>query len=126
MRRMLERMSRKKHVPDVIRDGHRFSEKDMRQRKNLERIPISIEMGRALVASDHVAADRVGVGCGCGRFVDDRTLPDDDDTIGQHTGAAGDRAAIPAGLADDRRRLAGDRRLVHRRDALDHGPVAGD
>jgi hypothetical protein len=33
-------MSRQKPVPDLIRDGHRFSEKDMRQRTNLERIPV--------------------------------------------------------------------------------------
>ena len=35
-----------------------------------------------------------------------------DDPVGQHPRAAGDRAAVAAGLADDRRRLAGDRRLV--------------
>ena len=34
--------------------------------------------------------------------------------------------AVAAGLADHRRRLAGDRRLVDRGDALDHGAVAGD
>ena len=34
--------------------------------------------------------------------------------------------AVAAGLADDGRRLAGDRRLVDRRDALDDGAVAGD
>ena len=49
-----------------------------------------------------------------------------DDLIGGHARAAGDRAAIAAGLADHRRRLAGDRRLVDRRDALDHRAVAGD
>ena len=36
----------------------------------------------------------------------------DDDLVGEHPGAAGDRRAVAAGLADDRRRLAGDRRLV--------------
>jgi hypothetical protein len=30
-------MSRKKPAPDLIRGGHRFSEKDMRQRKKLDR-----------------------------------------------------------------------------------------
>ena len=44
----------------------------------------------------------------------------------EHARAAGDRAAVAAGLADDRGRLAGDRRLVDRGDALDHGAVAGD
>ena len=34
--------------------------------------------------------------------------------------------AVAAGLADHRRRLAGDRRLVDRGDPLDHGAVAGD
>ena len=34
--------------------------------------------------------------------------------------------AVAAALADDRRRLAGDRRLVDRGDALDHLAVAGD
>ena len=32
----------------------------------------------------------------------------------------------PPALADDRRRFAGDRGFVHRRDALDHVAVAGD
>ena len=50
----------------------------------------------------------------------------DHDAVAQHARAAGDRAAVTAGLADDRRRLAGDRRLVDRRDALDDGAVAGD
>ena len=43
-----------------------------------------------------------------------------------HARAAGDGAAVAAGLADHRRGLARDRRLVDRRDPLDHGPVAGD
>ena len=50
----------------------------------------------------------------------------DHDPVREHPGAAGDRAAVAAGLADHRRRLAGDRRLVDRGDALDHGAVAGD
>ena len=50
----------------------------------------------------------------------------DDDPVREHPGAAGDRAAVAAGLADHRGRLAGHRRLVDRGDALDHGPVAGD
>ena len=48
------------------------------------------------------------------------------DAVAEHARAAGHRAAIAAGLADDRRRLAGDRRLVDRRDALDDRAVAGD
>src|SRR5262249_4854931 len=35
-------MSRKKPAPDLIRGGYRFSGKDMRQRKNLECIPIGM------------------------------------------------------------------------------------
>ena len=46
--------------------------------------------------------------------------------VGQHPGAAGDRRAVAAGLADDRGRLAGDGRLVDRGDALDDLAVAGD
>ena len=49
-----------------------------------------------------------------------------DDLVGQHAGAAGDRRAVAARLADHRRRLAGDRRLVDRRDALDDVAVARD
>ena len=44
----------------------------------------------------------------------------------QHPGAAGDRVAVAAALADHRRALAGDRRLVHAGDALDDVPVTGD
>ena len=50
----------------------------------------------------------------------------DDDPVGQHLRAAGHRRAVAAGLADDRRGLAGDGRLVDRGDALDHVAVAGD
>ena len=50
----------------------------------------------------------------------------DDDPVREHLGAAGDGAAVAAGLADHGRRLAGDRRLVDRGDALDHGAVARD
>ena len=41
------------------------------------------------------------------------------DPVGQHLGAAGHGRAVAAGLADDRRRFAGDRRLVDRGDAFD-------
>ena len=50
----------------------------------------------------------------------------DDDPVGQHLGAAGDRAAVAAALADHRRRLAGDGRLVDAGDAVDDVAVAGD
>ena len=50
----------------------------------------------------------------------------DHDPVGEHARAAGDRGAVAAGLADHRRRLAGDRRLVDGGDALDHGAVARD
>ena len=49
-----------------------------------------------------------------------------DDLVGEHPRAARDRAAVATRLADHRRRLAGDRRLVDRRDALDHVAVAGN
>ena len=48
------------------------------------------------------------------------------DAVGQHLGAAGDRRAVATGLADDRGRLAGDGRLVHRGDAFDDLAVGGD
>ena len=50
----------------------------------------------------------------------------DDDPVREHLGAAGDRAAVAAGLADDRGGLAGDGRLVDAGDALDDVAVAGD
>ena len=43
----------------------------------------------------------------------------DHEPVGEQPRAAGDGRAVAAGLADDRRRLAGDRRLVDRADALD-------
>ena len=49
-----------------------------------------------------------------------------DDAVGEHLGAAGDRAPVAAGLADDRGGLAGDRRLVDAGDTLDDVAVAGD
>ena len=50
----------------------------------------------------------------------------DDDAVRQHGGAAGDRRAVATGFADDRRRLAGDRRFIHRRNAFHHVAVTGD
>ena len=49
-----------------------------------------------------------------------------DDLVGEHARAAGHGRAVAARLADHRRRLAGDRRLVDARDALDHLAVGGD
>ena len=49
-----------------------------------------------------------------------------DDAIGEHAGAAGHRAAVAAGLADDRCGLSGDRRLVDGRNAPHDVAVAGD
>ena len=49
-----------------------------------------------------------------------------DDLVAEHPRAAGDRRAVAAALADDRRRLAGDGRLVDGGDALDDVAVAGD
>ena len=48
------------------------------------------------------------------------------DPVGEHLRAAGDGRAVAAGLADHRRGLAGDRRLVDRGDALDHLAVGRD
>ena len=48
------------------------------------------------------------------------------DPVGDHARAAGDRRAVAAALADDRRRFAGDRGLVDRGDAFDHLAVARD
>ena len=50
----------------------------------------------------------------------------DHELIREQARAAGHGRAVAAGLADDRRRLAGDGRLVHRADALDHVAVRGD
>ena len=48
------------------------------------------------------------------------------DPVRQHAGAAGHGGAVAARLADHGRRLAGDRRLVDRGDALDDLAVGGD
>ncbi|GAA3467397.1 hypothetical protein GCM10018965_019500 [Nonomuraea roseola] len=56
-----------------------------------------------------------------------RLLGDPDgDLVGEHLGAAGHRGTVTAGLADHRSGLAGDGRLVHAGDALDHVAVTGD
>ena len=49
-----------------------------------------------------------------------------DQPVGQHARAAGHGGEIAAGLADHRRRLAGDRALVDRGDAFDHLAVERD
>ena len=48
------------------------------------------------------------------------------DPVRSDARAAGDGRAIAAGLANDRRRLAGDRRFVDRGDAFDDLAVAGN
>ena len=50
----------------------------------------------------------------------------DHDLIRQHPGATGHRAAVASRFTDDRRRLAGDGRLVDGRDPLDDIAVARD
>ena len=50
----------------------------------------------------------------------------DDDLVGEDARAAGDGGAVAARLADHRRRLARDRRLVDARDPLDHLAVGRD
>jgi hypothetical protein len=49
-----------------------------------------------------------------------------DEPVRQHPGAAGDRAPVPAALADHRCALASDRGLVHRCYAIDNHPVGRD
>ena len=85
------------------------------------RIDRAISFGRllpvgALDEGDHAVEERLA---GLGR-------DPHDDLVAQHPGAAGDRRTVAAGLADHRRRFAGDRRLVDRGDALDDVAVAGD
>ncbi|MCY1399008.1 hypothetical protein D9M71_140560 [compost metagenome] len=46
--------------------------------------------------------------------------------VGHQPGVAGDGRTIATGLTNHRRGLTGNRRLVDRRDALDHLAVAGD
>ena len=48
------------------------------------------------------------------------------DPVGEDARAARHRAAVAAALANDRRRLARDGRLVHRGHALHHVAIAGD
>ena len=50
----------------------------------------------------------------------------DHEPVGEQPRAAGDGRAVAAGLADHGRRLAGDRRLVDRADALDDLAVGRD
>ncbi len=50
----------------------------------------------------------------------------DDDLVGEHARAAGHRRTVAARLADDRRGLAGDRRLVDAGDPFDHLAVGRD
>ena len=91
----------------IVRPASRIDERDLVRRL----APLG-----ALDERDHAVEERLA---GLLRDLDD-------DAVGQHARAAGDRAAVAAGLADDGRGLAGDRRLVDRGDALDHGAVAGD
>jgi hypothetical protein len=72
--------------------------------------------GRALDQRDHPIEERL-TGTGGDAY---------DDLVGQHTRPARDRRPVTARLADDRRGLAGDRRFVDARDAVDHVAVARD
>ena len=71
---------------------------------------------RALDESDHPVEER-RAGCRGDAHLD---------PVGDHLRSAGDRRTVAAALADHRRRLAGDRRLVDRGDAVDHLAVARD
>src|SRR5262245_39936222 len=50
----------------------------------------------------------------------------DNELVREHLGAAGNGGAVAAGLANDRGRLSGNRRLVDRCDAFDDLAVARD
>ena len=50
----------------------------------------------------------------------------DHNAVGKHLGAAGDRRAVPAALADDGRGFAGDGTLIDRGDSLGDLAVAGN
>ena len=70
----------------------------------------------ALDERDHAVEERLA-----------RLLRDlDDEPVREEPRAAGDGRAVAAGLADDGRGLAGDRRLVDRAGALDDVAVGGD
>ena len=71
---------------------------------------------RAFNQSDHAIEKRFA---GAGRNLDDNA-------IRKHARAAGDAGTIAAGLANDRRRFAGDRRFVDRGHAFDNLAVAGN
>ena len=71
---------------------------------------------RALDERDHAVEERLA-----GLLGDP-----DHEPVREQPGAAGDGRAIAAGLADDRRRLAGDRRLVDRADPFDDLAVGGN
>ncbi len=49
-----------------------------------------------------------------------------DDAVGEHARSAGDRAAVAAGFANDRRRFAGNGGLVDRRRTFEHVAVGGN
>ena len=101
------------------RDGDDREEEDERQagEQDVERdlvrrlLPL-----RALDQGDHAVEE------GRARLGGDAHL----DPVGEHLRAAGDRRAVAAAFADDRRGLAGDRRFVDRGDALDDLAVGRD
>ena len=98
--------------------GHRREEKNDRQPGQQD---VECDLVRRLLPlrsfdeTDHPVEERLP---GVGRDLDD-------DAVRQDHRAAGDRGTVAAGFADDRRRLAGDRRLVDGGDALDDVPSPG-
>ncbi len=98
--------------------GDRQQEHDgQRREQDVERDLVRrLLPGRALDQVDHAVDERLA---GLRRDLDD-------DAVGEHLRTAGDGTAVTAGLADDGGGLAGDRRLVDARDALDDVTVAGD
>ena len=99
------------HDDDGKEDDRERGEKD-RERDLVRRLLAA----RAFDEADHPVEERVAA----------LDRDPDEDAVGEHLRAAGDRRAVTARLADDRRRLAGDRRLVDRGDAFDDLAVRRD
>ena len=98
-------------------DGHQEDDRQARQQdREGDLVGRALALG-ALDQGDHPIEERLAR---VGRDADDEAVADE-------RRAAGDRAAdVRAGLLEDRRRLAGDGRLVDEADALDDVAVAGD
>jgi hypothetical protein len=98
------------------RDGHQEDERERREQDRQRDLVRCLLPRGALDQRDH-AIDEAAA-----RILTDLDL----DPVRQHARASGDRAAIASRLAHDRRRLAGDRALVDRRDPLEDLAVGRD